>query len=295
MLIEEIPNLVMLIPSFHGDIKLDKKGKKTVLRAFQLTASEEKAMESLRTRAVSTKLRRKWASEADFLPLTNSAYRGPNGVTVTLDAPIEEVTKFLARALKPNRKLLQAVKFADGRVEELHSNMAAKDDDAPPISTKKAKEEPKDEPKKEDPPKATGTTVARPVNGCPMPDFPEADIRASRVLETFLSPDQIADYRSSGCFISVGADSGHRYLIGSRERPSILQQKLGGRQLYDLEEQRSLCVHDWSVPPAEEMLGIHLCITLPGHEQELLSLPEIEEELAMADVDPRYRPVIGRG
>jgi hypothetical protein len=290
MLIEEIQNLVMLIPTFHGDIKLDKKGKeKTLLRAFQLTASEEKAMASLRARAVSTKLRRKWASEADFLPLTNSAYRGPDGVQVTLNAPIEEVTKFLAKALKPERKLLQAVKFSDGRVEELHSNLVTREAEKEP---KKPKAEEK--PKKEEKP-AVATTVARPVNGCPMPNFPEADVRASRVLETFLTPDQISDYRSSGCFVTFGADSGHRYLIGSRERPSLLQQKLGGRQLFDLEEKRPICVHDWAVPPAEEMLAIHLCLSLPGHETELLSLPEINEEIALADVDPLYRPVIGRG
>lgn len=291
MLIDRIPNLVMLIPTFHGDIKLEKKGKeKTLLRAFQLSASEEKAMESLRTRAVSTRLRRKWASAADFLPLTNSAYRGPNGVQVTLAAPIEEVTKFLAKALKPERKLLQAVKFSDGRVEEIHSNIVTKEEEP-----SKAIEKPKEtKPAKEEKP-AVATTVARPVNGCPMPDFPEADIRASRVLETFLTTEQIADYRTSGCFVTIGADSGHRYLVGSRERPSLLQRKLGGRQLFDLEEKRAICVHDWSVPPPEEMLALHLCLTLPGHETELLSLPEIEEELALADVDPRYRPVIGRG
>jgi hypothetical protein len=291
---ESIPKMVWLIPSFHGDIKLEKKGKsQTALRAFQLTGTEEKAMESLRSRAVSTtRLRKSWASEADFLPLTNAAYRGDKGVTVILNAPIEDVAKFLAKALKPSRKLLTAVKFADGRVEEIHSNMPkkAEEEEAPPVSEKKAKA---DAPK--EPTTAIAATVARPVNGCPMPAFPEADIRASRVLETFLTPDQIADYRSAGCFISVGADSGHRYLIGNRERPSLLQSKLGGRQLFDLEEQHAICVHDWTVPPPEEMLALHLCISLPGHEQELLSLPEIDEELALSAVDPRYRPVIGRG
>lgn len=288
MLIDQIPNLVMLIPTIHGDIKLEKKGKeKTLLRAFQLSASEEKAMESLRTRAVSTKLRRKWASAADFLPLTNSAYRGPNGVQVTLTAPIEEVTKFLAKALKPERKLLQAVKFSDGRVEEIHSNLVTKEEpDAPPVSERKPKAEEKP---------AIATTVARPVNGCPMPDFPEADIRASRVLETFLTPNQIDDYRKTGAFITIGADSGHRYMICNRERPNIMKSMLGGRQLWDMEEKRPICVHDWAVPPPEEMLAIHLCISLPGHEAELLSLPEIDEEIALAAVDPMYRPVIGRG
>lgn len=29
------------------------------------------------------------------------------------------------------------------------------------------------------------------------------------------------------------------------------------------------CVHDWSVPAAEEMLAIHLLLKLPGYEGEL--------------------------
>jgi hypothetical protein len=274
------PNLVWLIPSYHGDIRLEKEGpEKTLLRAYELTAGEEKAMEALRSRAVSTKLRRKWAKDSDFLPLTNAAYRSTDGVTIHLDAKIEDVQKVITKAMKPDRKLLTAVRFTDGKVEEVHSIKTPEGSRAIIVDVKPEKPQP-----------AVATTVARPVNGCPMPDFPQADVRASRVLESFLTPDQISDYRTTGAFITVGADSGHRYMVCNRERPNFMKKHLGGRQLWDMEEKRAICVHDWSVPPPEEMLAIHLCLSLPEHEAELLSLPDIAEELAMASVDPRYRP-----
>jgi hypothetical protein len=251
------PNLVWLIPSYHGDIRLEKEGpKKTLLRAHELTASEGKAMELLRSRATSQKrLGKPWAKDTDFLPLTNAAYRTSSGVTIHLDAKIEDVQSVIAKALKPERKLLTAVRFTDGRVEEVHSNIIAD------------KPEGKPQP-------AVATTVAAPVKGCPMPDFPQADVLASRVLEAFLKPDQIDDYRKTGSFVTVGADSGHRYLVCNRERPNFMKQYLGGRQLFDLEANLPICVHDWAVPPPEEMLALHLFLSLPGQEMKLLSLPE---------------------
>jgi len=50
-------------------------------------------------------------------------------------------------------------------------------------------------------------------------------------------------------------------------------KQCNGRQLYDLEEKRALCVHDWDLPPAEEMLALHLCLSLPGQEKYVRSLP----------------------
>jgi hypothetical protein len=279
---QQSPNLLWLIPSFHGDISLEMEGKdKTLLRVYQLTAAEEKAMELLRSRAVSPKrLQGKpWAKSADFLALTNSAYRTNEGVTVHLKAPIADVKKILAKALKPERTLLTAVKFSNGHIEEVHA-----------VKTQEGVKEVIPEKPKEEPQPVVATTVARPVNGCPMPNFPEADVRASRVLETFLNPDQIADYRKTGSFITVGADTAHRYLICNRERPNFMNKYLGGRQLYDMEDKRPICVHDWAVPPPEEMLALHLCLSMPGREVELLHLPEVRPEDAFRDVNPAYIP-----
>jgi hypothetical protein len=227
-------------------------------------------MEALRSRAVSPTLRRKWADAKDFLPLTNSAYRTSDGVTIHLKAPIEKVQDILFKAMKAKRKAVRAVRFTNGQIEELHSIQLP--------DGKKGVKLPKPE-KKEDPQPVVATTVAQPNRGCPMPEFQEADVRADRVLEAFLDKEQIEDYRKTGAFISVGADTGHRYMVCNREKPSFMKKHCGGRQLYDMEDQRSICVHDWAVPPAEEMLGLHLELILPGHERDMLKLPEVYEDM----------------
>jgi len=226
-------------------------------------------MEALRERAT----RKRWADEKDFLPLTSGAYRTPPaGVDVRLDASIEDVEAVLTRALKPERELIKVFRFSSGKVKEL----------GPP---------PPPPPPKED---ALATTVARPVNGCPMPSFPETekiDARAAAVLERFLDPTQTKDFRSEGMFMTRGADTGRRYLVCHREKPRVMARSLSFRQLFDVDQKMALCVHDWAVPPAEEMLALHLCLTLPGRETELLRLPEMPAALAMQAVDPRYRPM----
>jgi hypothetical protein len=295
------------IPSVHGDIRLEKLGKdRTKLHAYELTGAEEKAMGVLRDRAIKSPLvGQQWASPTAFLPLTNSAYRGIDGVVIELATSLEAVEKVLSEALKPGRDLVRAVRFQDGRIVEVET---AKTDDVGPAigyrdSAKAAelKEEPKEEkieakadPSKEEPKAAV--TVAAPNLGCPMPDFPEADIRASRVLETFLTEAQRKDYRSTGAFLVRGVDTGRRYMVCNRESPGIMRKQAAAmgsasfRQLYDLDRNTTVCVHDWTVPPPEEMLGLMLCLTLPGRENAMLKLPEMDPAIAMLDVDPRYRP-----
>ena len=58
----------------------------------------------------------------------------------------------------------------------------------------------------------------------------------------------------------------------------------GGR----IDQQKALCIHDWAVPPPEEMLSIHLCLSLPGREAELLHLAELEN----VPVEPWYQGVL---
>ena len=114
-------------------------------------------------------------------------------------------------------------------------------------------------------------TVAAPRIGCPTPLWPEADMRANRVLEAFLTPDQLVDYRRHGAFVAVGADTGRRYVITNRERPGMAQH-FEFRSIYDVDGDRPLCVHDWDVPPPEEMLALKLCVELPGREYHIRRL-----------------------
>jgi len=220
-------------------------------------------MASLRAQATAQRLLGDaWAKESDFLPLTNAAYRTKDGVTVELAAKIGEVEKILTKAMRPERQLVKVVKLSDGTVKDLETyrTPATPKPEAPAQA-------PAPEPE-------TAATVARPVNGCPLPAFAEADIRASRVLETFLSDEQIYDYRRKGAFVTTGADTGRRYLVANREKPALMKAQTNFRQLYDLDLGHAYCVHDWAVPPPEEMLALHLCLTLPGREMELLHLPE---------------------
>jgi hypothetical protein len=233
----------------------------TSLRVFELTPDEERALAALRAMA----MKEDWAKAQDFMPLENAAYRSSAGLTVVLAASIEAVQDVLAKAMKPARSLLSAVVFEGGRVEEIHA-------DAAENTEKDVKAEKGEGAKKEDVPKAAAT-VAAPTIGCPVPAFSEAEIRATRVLEAFLSPDQLADYRQHGAFVTRGATTGHRYRVTHRNVHRSMTM-VSFRSLWDLDEDRALCVHDWSVPAPEEMLALHLCVALPGKEAYVRSLPE---------------------
>lgn len=172
-----------------------------------------------------------------------------------LDAPISKVQEFLQKKLKPHRKQISAVKFTSGRIEQL-SEATLQTIDA---------EEPKKKPKKERP--TAAVTVAQPVLGCPAPEFDDVEIRATRVLKTFLTPDQVADFERRQQFVAVGADTGHRYLLTSRHSKHALSLHQSHRSLYDMDEREALCVHDWEVPAAEELLGLFVHVSLPGLEQ----------------------------
>lgn len=289
------------LPTFYGDIRLEAaKESGTTLIYEKLSPSEVEAMLSLRERAVRPKWGRKpWASLSDF-PVPSEQGSGE----IRLDAPIEDVQKLLSKALKPGRVLVTAVRFAGGAVEEKREASLApyrkegettEPPSAPPLNEQKA------EVTKTPSPITTAVTVAAPVLGCPAPDFAQADIRATRVLEAFLLDDQLEDFRRYGQFVSLGHETGHRYLITSRNARGRLAAA-GGRSLYDLDQPRAerasefvrrmdggghlvdvevrndygraFCVHDWSVPAAEEMLALHLFLTMPGREHYLRDIPD---------------------
>jgi hypothetical protein len=259
------------LPTFHGDVQLTSRGPSlTEVRAFDLTPDEEYAVSVLRQKALKPGWGREpWADERAFVAVSSPSYRTKEGLTIELRAPIRDVQRVLARALKPGRKLLTAVRFSGGKVEEVSEpEFRALDETPPPAlpsaspvtaATALAKPE-------------AAATVAAPVIGCPEPAFPEADLRAARVLEVFLDEVQREDFHKHRAFVAVGADTGHRYLITDRERPKRQAQSF--RSLYDLDERRPLCVHDWLVPPPEEMLALLLCVSLPGRERYVRDLPE---------------------
>jgi hypothetical protein len=265
------------LPTFHGDLQLEKTGAmETELRVFELTDTEEKALAILRKRATKVPFSGKpWADDKEFLPASSAQYRTKSGLVIAIRAPIEDVEKVLSKALNVNkRKLLSVVKFSDGSMEKIiRRDEEEKDVDNDDVAAADViPDYAKDKANKDREAKAAAT-VKKPAVGCPMPEFPEADIRASRVLEAFLNDAQIADYRKYGAFMTVGRDTGHRYIVANRETPQALKQ-CQGRQLFDVEENCALCVHDWEVPPPEEMLALHLCLSIPGYEHYVRTLPE---------------------
>jgi len=284
--------LLWFIPCFTGDIVLERQGDKlTLVRAYELTDQEARGLEVLRKRALHMPfLGDSWAtSEKEFAPISDPQYRTKDGLAITLHAKIEDVEAVLSKAMNPKgRKLFSAVKFKDGSIERIHPyrtdpnkkddvfgyqvNAKALDDSLPLAEREKKKREQEQKLKDAE----AAATVKQPVVGCPTPEFPEADIRASRALEAFLDPQQISDYRKKGAFVSVGHDTGHRYMVQNREAPAMCKKQFQGMiggGLYDLDEGRVLCLHDWDSPPPEEMLAMHLCLRIPGMERFLRALP----------------------
>ena len=302
--------LTWYLPTFYGDIRLERKGDKlTLVHWDHLSPSEVEAMRLLRSHALTeTWARSCWAT--DF-PLPTTTGVG----TVELAASIAEVQKRLARALKPGRALVTAVRFTDGKVEEMReAEMAPEEGPSPskpspyrePASLPAPEKEPKTvaeqfAPNYEDQPnvakEAIAVTVAQPMLGCPVPEFERAEIRATRVLEAFLDEEQIEDFRRRQQFVSVGADTGHRYLLTSRHARERMT-RVDGRSLFDLDAADNvypviidnydghrvhagnerihglaICAHDWTVPAAEELLALHLFVSMQGQESYLLSLP----------------------
>jgi hypothetical protein len=196
---------------------------------------------------------------------------------IVLRASVEDVQAVLSKALKPGRDVVTVVHFVGGSLEEKLDPSYR--ESARPAE---AKEEPEDPPKKEEEPAVTKTpekkadaiaTVAAPQQGCPLPAFERAEIRATRVLEAFLTPEQIEDFRTRQQFVVLGADTGHRYMLTSRHADRALA-RAGGRSVFDLDEETPYCVHDWTVPAAEELLSLACFLGLPGRESYVRYLEE---------------------
>jgi len=251
----------------YGDIKLDRTAESsTRLTLTGLSPTEKDAMRALFQRATKPgALRTAWASGDRVAAIDLDS---PQEQVIMLDAPISKVQEFLQKKLKPHRKQISAVKFTSGRIEQL-TEATLQTIDAPDETPK---EEPKKKPKKEKP--TAAVTVAQPVLGCPAPEFDDVEIRATRVLKTFLTPDQVLDFERRQQFVAVGADTGHRYLLTSRHSKHALSLHQAYRSLYDMDERQALCVHDWEVPAAEELLGLFVHVSLPGMEGYVRGLPD---------------------
>ena len=88
------------IPSLYGDIRLTAQASQTEVDWENLSPSEREAM---------TALGRKF--DVDTAGSTGK---------IVVPKPVEKVEAFLAKSMKRGRKLLSAVVFKNGRIEEIH-------------------------------------------------------------------------------------------------------------------------------------------------------------------------------
>jgi hypothetical protein len=245
------------LPSLYGDIRLTAQGSKTEVEWEGLSPAERQAL-----LVVGKKF--------------DVVFDGDAG-KVLIARPIDKIEGVLAKAMKRGRKLLSAVVFKNGHIEEMHRTSEAEPKDKGP------KEGPYRDSAETDPytlsaivpaaaaaaavaePKAA-VTVAQPTIGCPLPAFERADVRATRVLKAFLSDQQLADFERTQSFLVVGGDTGRKYILTSRQAPAERLDKVGGRSVFDVAAGEPICVHDWVVPAAEELLELKLFLELPRHE-----------------------------
>lgn len=226
------------VPTFYGDINLEPADGGTIVRFDSLTPGERAALDALWRQATAEG----WTKAALVSPLR-------------LNVAIEVAQDTIARSLKPDRRHLSAVRFHDGAMEEI-TTASADAREAKTIAQRAL-----------DLVRAA-VTVAAPRTHCPTPEFERAEVRARDVLFTFLTEEQRSDFRRYNRFVSVGADTGHRYMISSRHALDMRYR----RSLYDIDERLTLCTRDWDVPAAEEMLVLHLVVSLRGREQQIREL-----------------------
>lgn len=242
------------VPSFYGDIRLerlpqtDTKAKEvTMVTWSKLTALEKGAIIRLGDIVVDKSM-----TSSPF----DSDLFGKDEGRIELTASVTRIQKILSRALKPGRKIVDVVMFESGKMVE--------------TTTADVEEVVKKESSKA----VAGASVGKPTLGCPMPDLVKADLRATEVLFAFLDDQQRDDFQLNNAFITQGAATGHRYMVTSRHATDRLSHYR--RQLYDLDEKRPYCVHDYDVPAAEEMLALHLLLQIPNHEYFLRHLEHMD-------------------
>ncbi len=225
----------LFLPTIYGDIRLTAQGSQTEIEWENLSPSEREAISTVGKK----------------FNLDTSADVGK----VVAPKPIGKIEPMISKAMKRGRKLLSAVVFKNGRVEEI---------------SRAEKPEPSREPYRDPAPivpaPVAAVTVAQPMMGCPVPAFERADVRATRVLREFLSGQQLADFERTQSFLVVGGDTGRQYVLTSRQASEDRLARVGGRSVFDVAAGEPICVHDWVVPAAEELLELKLFLELPGHE-----------------------------
>jgi len=216
------------IPSWTGDFRLDSdpdSPDRCILSTENPTADEMRQLGAF----LKTAREKGWCKETDGVAELGAS-------RLVLAAPTKEAAPVLAGACAPRAGQLTAVRSAGGI-------MTIDVDAATAIA--KAPEEPE-----------TAVTVKKPTLCCPVP-VEGPDVRSSAVLKAFCTPRQWRDWMEHGWLVAYGQITGHAYRIVHRHNPVARAQ---GKITWDLDDDAVIHCYDWTVPPAEEVLGIKLVL-----------------------------------
>jgi hypothetical protein len=226
------------IPSWCGDFRLEAVDAD----ACRLIVSDPTPAEVAQLgRFLTTARKKKWCA-----PICGISPKGES--VLTLDVPVvkaglELLSRGDAKDLKKRKAILTAVKSEAGKMfaiaggEQLEQKIAKMED------------------------KKEAVTSKRPTLCCPTP-ISGPDVRASEVLRAFSTTRQWRSWREHGFLVAHGNLTGHPYRICHRHSELARRQ---GKITWDLHDDHVVHCYDWSVPPAEEVLAVKLCLEHAEH------------------------------
>lgn len=216
------------IPTFYGDINIMSGGD----RHAELTTTGLLSSE----RTVVIDVLKKFKQPTKGIELENK--------TFTLNAPIDDVHRFLVKKLKLNKETISAVKISNGKIEEV-KNMSE--------AIKKAGD------------KSEAVTVEKPKRGCPIPITEQVNVRATDVLTRFLNQAQLHDFNQYGAFVAIGGDTCQRYRIAHRYS-RVNDSPDTHYFVMNLDTGQRICSETTQLPPSEEVLALFVMISCRERE-----------------------------
>lgn len=221
------------IPSWCGDFRLEAASDDVC----KLLVTDPTPAEIMQLGKFLTTARKKgWCS-----PVCGVSEKGES--VLTLKVPVEKaglelLSRGETKGLKKRKAILTAVVSTSGEVVAIAGGEALAE------SMDKLKD------------KKEAVTTKRPTPCCPTPiDGP--DRRASEVLQAFSTTRQWQDWMEHGFLVCYGNLTGHPYRVCHRHTDLAKQQN---KITWDLHDDHVMHCYDWSVPPAEEVLGVKLCL-----------------------------------
>lgn len=230
----------LYLPSWNGDMRLTEGPDGSRLTLTDPTPQERiVAGEFLRLAA-----KKGWWDGKP--PEKDKPYEG-KAKDLPIKTTLAKASKALIGIARPKDRTLTAVKFSGGKMEVVEGATPK----ALEAIEKKLEEAKKTETKDKE---AKAASVKRPTPCCPQ-CLPGAIGPATEVLTSFLSESQHEQWARERAILVQGHLSGHRYVIAHRH--SELAQRIG-RICFDVDDERVVHFHDWSVPPEEEVLAAKL-------------------------------------